>query len=77
MASRIGLTARTVLVGGGTVDSAYLKLSRIMKKTGIDAQVCAPLDLLLLLWSSKCLQPHPLLGLNGVDSLLHTSVSSG
>ena len=39
MTSRIGLTARTVLVGGGSVDGAYAKLARIMKKTGIDKQV--------------------------------------
>lgn len=39
MASRVGLTARTVLVHRGSVNSAYSKLSKIMRKTGLDHQI--------------------------------------
>lgn len=39
MASRVGLTARTVLVRGGSVSGAYSRLSRMLKKTGLDHQV--------------------------------------
>jgi len=39
MASRVGLTARTVLVQRGSVMAAYSRLQRMMKKTGLDHQV--------------------------------------
>ncbi len=36
---RIGLTGRTVLVRGSRVEGAYFDLTRVLKNTGIEAQV--------------------------------------
>lgn len=36
---RIGLTARTVLVRGSRVEGAYFDLTRVLKNSGIEAQV--------------------------------------
>lgn len=40
-ANRVGLTARTVLVDRVSVIAAYSKLTRLVKKTGLDQQVRA------------------------------------
>lgn len=37
--ARLGLTGRTVLVRRGNVQGAFMDLNRIMKNTGIEAQV--------------------------------------